>query len=92
MLWLLIALVAILAIVALIVFIVSRVREHGDAAGGAPTPEAPGTYYGEAPATSRHPTRDYIGEEAQDLTPDPQAETELWKEERERYREKNEPS
>ncbi len=91
MLVLLIVIVAVLALIALVVFMVSIVHRRG-APGDDESPEVAGTYYGEAVPSDRHPTRDYIGEEPQDLKPDPEAEAELWKEERERYREKNEPS
>jgi len=91
MLVLLIVLVAVLALIALVVFVVDITRRRG-APGDEQSPEVAGTYYGEAVPSDRHPTRDYIGEEPQDLAPDPQAEAERWKEERERYREKNEPS
>lgn len=91
MLVLLIVIVVALLLIALVVYMVSITRRRG-AVGDDQSPEVAGTYYGEAVPSDRHPTRDYIGEEPQDLQPDPQAEAELWKEEREHYREKNEPS
>ncbi len=91
MLVLLIVLVVALALIAVVVFMVSITRRRG-APGDAESPEVAGTYYGDAVPSDRHPTRDYIGEEPRDLKADPQAEAELWKEEREHYREKNEPS
>ena len=88
---LLIVLVVILALIALGVFIFSRVHSR-NAPGDAESGESPGTYYGEAIPTDHHPTRDFIGEEPEDLQPDPEAEQEMWEAERERYREKNEPT
>jgi hypothetical protein len=89
----LIVMIVVVVLLAIALFSLNSRRDHGDAAGEIETPEAPGSFYGEAPAPTRHPTSDFIGEEAQDLrAPDPQAEEETWREERERYREKNDPS
>ena len=89
----LIVIILIVLFLAIVLFSLNARRDHGDAAGEIETSEAPGSFYGEAPPPTRGPTSDYIGEEEQDLRPpDPEAEDAAWREERERYREKNDPA
>jgi hypothetical protein len=89
----LIVIILIVVFLAIVLFSLNARRDRGDAAGEMETPEAPGSFYGEAPAPTRRPTSDFIGEEEQDLRPpDPEVEEQAWQQERERYREKNDPT
>ena len=86
MLALIVGLIVLLLLAALIVYLLRGRIDDPD------EPEVTGLYYGEATPAGPHPTSDFIGEEEGDLAPDPSAEADAWRREREIYREKNEPT
>lgn len=87
-------LIPVIVIVAVVVLLALGfyLTRGGGVPGGVEDPAMQAVILGQQTPADHGPTRDFIGEEEHDLDKDPQVEAELWESERERYRQRDEPS